>query len=166
VWPAVFRPWAHSAGLLTARPSAMIEIQTSADDSSRPARRRLGFDNHQPLAGALYLYDRRCGRNTVYGLARAWCGGTLEWFVDGTRVGASDRDGSLRWPLVNGDHAVTVRDQSGRQAATRIVVRERATRTIRTVFTRGRVGSSKVRPLHDHAPVPRRSCSPRHPRRP
>jgi membrane carboxypeptidase/penicillin-binding protein PbpC len=125
VWPAVFRPWAQSAGLLTRASAAVTDVVASPNESSQgPHEAGDALTIIQPLAGALYLYDPTLrSEYQALPLRARGAEGTLEWFVDGTRVGATGGDDSLRWPLVRGSHAVTVRDQSGRSASTRIVVR-------------------------------------------
>ena len=97
-----------------------------ADDSSHgPHDAGSALTIIQPLAGALYLYDPTLrSEYQALPLRARGAEGTLEWFVDGTRVDASDRDGSLRWPLVRGitrgDRSRSVRPQaSTRQSSVR-----------------------------------------------
>jgi membrane carboxypeptidase/penicillin-binding protein PbpC len=49
--------------------------------------------------------------------------GSLEWFVDGSSVGAANAEDALRWPIARGAHAIEVRDASGHRAQTAILVR-------------------------------------------
>jgi membrane carboxypeptidase/penicillin-binding protein PbpC len=49
--------------------------------------------------------------------------GRIEWSVDGREVGAADADAKVDWPLAPGKHRIMARDEQGRTAEARVVVR-------------------------------------------
>ena len=89
------------------------------------AAARAAFAISNPPDGATYLIDPTLRRDfqalrlTVASAAP----GQVEWRVNGRAVGASPHDGSLEWPLAPGQHRITARDLTGREAAVRIVVK-------------------------------------------
>lgn len=129
VLPAVYRDWAHEHGqgvmavarvAADAAPSAARSRRT---ESSATDRDRLAIT--RPLGGALFLLDPtlRAPFQTLALAARGGAPGPLEWFVDGAPVGRDARDGTIRWPLARGRHAILVRDADGVTDRTTIDVR-------------------------------------------
>jgi membrane carboxypeptidase/penicillin-binding protein PbpC len=49
--------------------------------------------------------------------------GTIEWAVDGSRLGAAHADEPLQWPLESGQHRISARDERGRVAEVIILVK-------------------------------------------
>ena len=126
VWPANYRHWARTEGLLrdvSAAPS--VAVATSrATPAERIAAPATGLSIAAPLAGAVYLIDPTLRSEFQTLPLRAQGGrGTLEWSVDGTPIGTAGRDDTLRWPLTRGTHTISVKDTTGQQAETRVVVK-------------------------------------------
>jgi len=121
VWPAAYRQWASEHAPSTsgvnaaASPEHLAAVHQTAHDFRRQEPLRLSIAN--PPAGAVYLIDPTLRsqyqtlslRATADGRA-----GTLEWTIDGHRIGASQSDEPLQWSMVAGEHQVTVRDALGR----------------------------------------------------
>lgn len=127
VWPDVYRDWARSAGLLApsavaTTTAAVAQPATSAAKATAPAA---PLAIVAPLAGAVYLLDPtlRSEFQTLALRAHSASVAPLKWFVDDAPVGAVSASETLRWPLARGEHDVTVRDNAGHSASTRIVVR-------------------------------------------
>jgi penicillin-binding protein 1C len=136
-WPTVFRQWARTEGLdlggrlctncivdprgrsTSVRAMAAAPV-ADATQPEGPARLTIVA----PLAGAVYLLDStlRAEFQSLPLRARG-ASGSLEWFVDGSSVGAANAEDAVRWPLARGAHAIEVRDASGRIAKTAITVR-------------------------------------------
>jgi penicillin-binding protein 1C len=122
IWPDVFRPWARAAGLLVDLPPSVVGAGFSRPVASVQAASDLTIV--QPLGGAVYLLDPTLRPEFQALPLRARGGrGTLKWFVNGVAIGSVSSDDTVRWPLARGTHAVIVRDDAGRSAETRIVVR-------------------------------------------
>ena len=133
VWPAVYRQWAAEHGL-----THDTDRTTDSGVSTRPqqdaARRDRLTTNRQeahfsianPPAGAIYLIDPTLrGQYQALALRAAADAhaGTIEWAIDGNRLGASRADQPLQWPLASGAHRISARDQIGRVAEVTIVVK-------------------------------------------
>jgi penicillin-binding protein 1C len=130
VWPAEYRQWAAGHGLSarSEHPSASSKmpaaVHRTAQDSRRQDQPRFSIAN--PPAGAVYLIDPTLRsqyqtlslRATADGQA-----GSIEWAVDGRRLGASRPDQSLQWPLVPGEHRIAARDALGRTSEVSILVK-------------------------------------------
>ena len=130
VWPAAYRQWAaeHAAFTPDVRASDPSEhlaaVRRTAQDSRRQEPVRLSIAN--PPAGAVYLIDPTLRsqyqtlslRATADGRA-----GTMEWAVDGRRIGAFQGDETLQWTLAAGEHHITVHDALGRIAEVSIHVK-------------------------------------------
>ena len=78
-----------------------------------------------PPDGAVYLVDPTLRRQfqTIGLRATAASSARIEWRVDGSPVGTSEKDASLDWPLAVGRHLVSARDQHGHRADAAIVVK-------------------------------------------
>ena len=127
IWPANYRHWARSEGLLrdvSAASASVVPVSRAAPAAERVAAISTGLSIAAPLAGAVYLIDPTLRAEFQTLPLRAQGGrGTLEWFVDGMSIGTAGRDDTLRWPLTPGTHAITVKDTTGKSAETRVVVK-------------------------------------------
>ena len=129
-WPAAFRQWARTEGLLRdvapVRPIAVVRAVAAAPATDAPTDARASGSLRivAPLADAVYLFDPtlRAEFQSLPLRARG-ASGSIEWFVDGISVGAANAEDALRWPLARGAHAIEVRDGKGRSAKTVILVR-------------------------------------------
>jgi len=116
-WPSEFRSWAQSQRLL------------ARDVAPRPVKPGLASDAPvvvlNPPPGAIYLIDPTLRQEfqTLPLRASADVRGRIEWHVDGHRVGTSDADAALEWPLEPGRHLVRARDAHGHQADAAILVK-------------------------------------------
>jgi penicillin-binding protein 1C len=130
VWPAEYRQWAAEHGLTrhdghAAAPSELLAAVHRTATDSRP-RDQVRFSIANPPAGAVYLIDPTLRSEYQTLSLRAIAddrAGTIEWAIDGRRVGESQADEALPWPLVGGEHQVTVRDALGRIAEVSILVK-------------------------------------------
>jgi penicillin-binding protein 1C len=123
-WPDVYRQWARDEGLAVA-PDHPARAGITAVHAARSPAGPAPLTIVEPLAGAVYLFDPtlRPQFQALTLRARGASPGTLDWFVDGARIGSTGPDESARWPLARGSHVVSVRDADGRSADVRIVVR-------------------------------------------
>ena len=99
-----------------------------------PVRQRVG-DNRRaeshfaianPPAGAVYLIDptlRSQYQALPLRVAADAHAATIDWTVDGARIGTSRPDQAFQWPLTAGSHLVSARDQTGRVAEVSILVK-------------------------------------------
>jgi len=123
IWPPEYRDWARKNGALTERvvnASTVVVREGRAATSVRPA---LTISN--PPAGATYLIDPTLRREFQTLSLRAITERRvrLEWHVDALLVGSSSSESALEWPLAPGTHVIGVRDQDGRVAEAKIVVK-------------------------------------------
>jgi penicillin-binding protein 1C len=146
VLPEVYGTWAQTAGVLDARtfvaghtPLPGMTPSTGRDETragiaaarttTTDVARRPGVGDAltitRPLGGAVFLIDPtlRPEFQTLALSARGGAPGGLEWFVDGEPAGRAVPGGAVRWALVRGRHDVSVRDNAGHAASTRIEVR-------------------------------------------
>jgi penicillin-binding protein 1C len=123
-WPAEYRDWARAAGATGAAGAEAAPV-ASAFAPSASADKPVELKIVDPLAGATFLLDPtlRAEFQQLPLRARGGASGSRQWFVDGALVGAATEDQTLRWPLVRGTHQIVVRDDAGRSASTRIVVK-------------------------------------------
>jgi penicillin-binding protein 1C len=127
VWPAEYRQWAISQGLVARRPAiaeaSMTGLTSAPHRISEPRVRPLEIAN--PPSGATYLIDPTLRREfqTLPLRATIERPGILEWLVDGRSLGRTASDAPLMWPLSRGSHTVMVRDEQGRSATASITVR-------------------------------------------
>ncbi len=139
-WPAQYRPWAKTAGLIgdaDIGESGNLESgnlesgNLKSGNLKSPDLQISKFSSAgaqlaivQPIGGAVYLLDPTLRAEFQSLPLRASGGiGTLRWFIDGEPLATAGGDDTVRWPLARGAHDVTVRDASGRAAGTHIVVR-------------------------------------------
>ena len=133
VWPEQYREWARGAGLLEPGPEPIAFVAAAR---AEPARRnaisdatRLGNERGRltitrPLGGALFLLDPTL-RSEFQMLSFTARGGIgpLQWSVNDVPVATVESERAVKWPLVRGQHRITVTDQKGERAETTIVVR-------------------------------------------
>jgi membrane carboxypeptidase/penicillin-binding protein PbpC len=78
-----------------------------------------------PADGSTYLIDPTLRREfqalSLHAVAAQR--GRIEWSVNGRQIGAADADAKVDWPLAPGKHHIIARDESGRTAEARVVVR-------------------------------------------
>ena len=111
-----------------ARASRSSKVDTVVHRTSQnvPRSDEPRFSIANPPAGAVYLIDPtlRSAYQTLSLRAMAdGRAGLIEWAIDGRRVGASQADEPLQWPLVAGEHQISVRDALGRIAEVSILVK-------------------------------------------
>jgi penicillin-binding protein 1C len=120
-WPSEYHAWAQTRGLLPAadRPVIARAVPVANRESSG------GIRVASPPPGAVYLIDPSLRREfqTIALRAASDTGGTIEWRVDGRRVGASAAETALDWPLASGAHVIEARDRRGSRAASSILVK-------------------------------------------
>jgi penicillin-binding protein 1C len=123
IWPPEYRDWARKNGALTER---VVNASTVVVREVRPAPGvRLALTISNPPAGATYLIDPTLRREFQTLSLRAVTERRvrLEWHVDASPVGSSSSESALEWPLAPGTHVIGVRDQDGRVAEAKIVVK-------------------------------------------
>ena len=132
VWPAEYRQWAASRGLLHTRSAAGPPGGPGSTPAKRPAhvrpvssRKEPALSIVNPPAGATYLIDPTLRREfqTLALRATGASGATLDWKVNGQPVGRRAADATLHWPLAPGTHRITVQDERGRTAEATVRVR-------------------------------------------
>jgi membrane carboxypeptidase/penicillin-binding protein PbpC len=133
VWPAVYRQWAQAHGLTVPPRSHQPELAGAEHRrDNRPVLATSGSRPTQPLAinnppsGAVYLIDPtlRIEYQTVALRASAdGDAGRIEWSVDGERIGTSNPNAAVHWPLAPGEHLIVAADARGNTAESTIVVK-------------------------------------------
>jgi penicillin-binding protein 1C len=125
-WPAEFRAWAAAH----AQPATSDTRPLQGANAPAPAVRRPGLPREQleivsPADGSTYLIDPTLRREfqTLSLRAVAARRGRIEWSVNGHEIGAADADARVDWPLAPGTHRIIARDEHGRTAEARVVVR-------------------------------------------
>ncbi len=126
VWPDEYRAWAQSAGLLAvdneAHDAIAVKHAGSASSAARAEASAITIVN--PLPGATYMVDPTLRREfQTLPLRVRGVTGEVEWFVDGAKIGATNADHAIDWPLAIGIHRVMVRDTNGRTADAAITVK-------------------------------------------
>ncbi len=126
-WPARYRAWAQSRGLLEDVLPAAPPLPSPAR-RSRPAAsvRGGGLRIVNPPADAVYLKDPTLRAEFQTLPLRAEADGAarrLTWRIDGAVVGDIRPHAPLDWPLARGRHTVSVSDEKGRRDETRFLVK-------------------------------------------
>ncbi len=127
VWPAEYREWAQRNGLAAggagSRGAGGLRGWGAGEPEARRARSALEIVN--PPDGAVYLIDPTLRRDFQTLPLRVVSDrrGRIEWSVNDVPLGASDSDQAFLWPLTPGTHRLTARDQTGRKAETKVIVR-------------------------------------------
>jgi len=126
------RQWAQSRGLLQNERIRWAALMKD-DEAGGPIQtaRKTASTRHQfaianPPDGATYLIDPTLRTEFQTLSLRAAAdrdSGAVEWTIDGQRVGRAEPDKPFAWPLVAGPHHVVARDEQGRSAEAKIVVR-------------------------------------------
>ena len=121
IWPPQYRAWAgeHAA------PSQIRQAAARVGDSKRANPPRDALQIVSPADGSTYLIDPTLRREfqTLSLHAVTAQRGRIEWSVNGRQIGAADADAKVDWPLAPGKHRILARDESGRTAESRVVVR-------------------------------------------
>ncbi|HYM62652.1 MAG TPA: penicillin-binding protein 1C [Thermoanaerobaculia bacterium] len=123
-WPAEYRAWARSAGLLR-------DPQLAASDNSARRRTANKADAIMPLhvvnppQGATYLIDPtlRMQYQTLRLRASTDQRTRLTWRVDAHQVGECSSDASVDWPLAPGRHTIAAVDGRGHRDEVTITVK-------------------------------------------
>lgn len=117
-WPAEYRTWAASRGLLAQNPAP-----TMVSRATQRLAPKLTITS--PPEGATYLIDPtlRPAFQTLPLRVATDRGGTITWKIDGRTVGTASSSSSLSWPITPGRHTVEARDDSMRSAIATITVR-------------------------------------------
>jgi penicillin-binding protein 1C len=120
VWPAAYRQWAQEQSV-----PAVEHVKHHRTTASRSAAsRRLVIANPPP--GATYLIDptlRSRYQTLALRASAEQSAGAIEWSVNGRRIGVSDPDKPMHWPLERGEHRIAAADAHGRTAETSIIVK-------------------------------------------
>jgi penicillin-binding protein 1C len=141
VWPPEYRQWAQASGLiardaqLQLRPTenAQLKLRRTGHTQVKlhPGETRRTEDRahlaiQNPPDGATYLIDptlRRRYQTLALRVSADRSVGQIEWSVDGRKVGTSDADKPMPWPLTPGAHTIVAADVSGRTARVNILVK-------------------------------------------
>jgi penicillin-binding protein 1C len=118
VWPARYRAWAQSAGLLTPRERLAARRVAAARSVEARQAATAGLRITNPADGTVFLIDPTL-RPEFQALPLRAMGagdGQVSWIVDGRAIGSASADRDLEWPLERGKHRAVVRDAAGRTA--------------------------------------------------
>jgi len=116
-WPPEYRPWAQSQGIVTALVNEPLAARAEVPE---PPLRILN-----PPAGAIYLVDPTL-RPAFQTLALRVVAGqrrSIEWRLDGRRLGRAQSDTAFDWPLEVGRHTISALDRIGHQSDVTILVK-------------------------------------------
>ncbi len=125
IWPPEYRAWAAQHAPASPNPQRTDVRRAPRPEGKRAAGSRSALEIVSPADGSTYLIDPTLRREfqTLSLRAVAAQRGRIEWAVNGREVGAADADGKVDWPLAPGTHRITARDESGRTAEARVLVR-------------------------------------------
>ena len=125
VWPAPFREWARRNDPSFGVMHASVRTTFAAVRRVPPQRAAAALQLVNPPPGATYLIDPTLRRDfqTLSLRVVAPAPTTVEWTVDGVRVGVSSSESALEWPLRPGQHRITARDSAGHEAESGITVK-------------------------------------------
>jgi membrane carboxypeptidase/penicillin-binding protein PbpC len=125
VWPARYRAWAQSAGLLTPRERVAARQVAAARKVEAQQASATGLRVTSPAAGTVFLIDPtlRPEFQAVPLRAMGAGDGQVSWTVNGRTVGSSSADASVDWPLERGRQHAVVRDATGRTAEVSFTVK-------------------------------------------
>jgi penicillin-binding protein 1C len=124
VWPAPFREWARrndpSFGVMRA-----VRTTSAAAKRIQPQRAAASLQLVNPPPGATYLVDPTLRRDfqTLSLKVVAPAPTTIEWTVNGARVGVRSSESALEWPLRPGQHRIAARDSAGHVVESHVTVR-------------------------------------------
>ncbi len=127
IWPPEYRQWATEHGLMQV-PGPRAIARAAAAGVGRaavPAPRNQRMEITNPPDGATYSIDPTLRREFQALALRAVTpeAGSVEWRVDGVRIGDGSSDVAQMWPLAPGAHVITAQDARGHSARATIVVR-------------------------------------------
>ena len=125
VWPAPFREWARRNDPSFGVMHASVRTTSAAVRRVPPQRAAAALQLVNPPPGATYLIDPTLRRDfqTLSLRVVAPAPTTVEWTVDGVRVGVSSSESALEWPLRPGQHRITARDSAGHVVESSITVK-------------------------------------------
>ena len=107
-WPPEYQRWAASEG----------------HDVARASRRSGDLRIQAPADGATYWIDPTLRREfQSLALKADGATGVVTWSIDGRALGTTDALAALDWPLAPGTHTATARDERGRTATVRFLVK-------------------------------------------
>jgi penicillin-binding protein 1C len=124
VWPAIFRDWARRND--PASPIVPAALRRVPADAKQPAARKpAALQLVNPPTGATYMIDPTLRRDfqTLALRVVAPAPTTVQWSVNGTRIGTATSESALEWPLRPGQHRVAARDSAGHVVESMIVVK-------------------------------------------
>lgn len=117
-WPAEYRNWARTSGLLNDEP-----VQVADADAAGKRERDLRVRVTHPAEGATFLIDPTLRRQFQAVRFRGVGVGRLTWTVDGRTIGSATSAHPVEWSLVPGRHEVRVTDDRGESDRVTFVVR-------------------------------------------
>ena len=125
VWPAPFREWARRNDRSPAMLPPSTRTMPAAARRVQPRGAAASLQLVNPPPGATYLIDPTLRRDfqTLSLRVVAPAPTTIEWTVNGTRVGVSSSESALEWPLRPGAYRIAARDSAGHVAESQITVR-------------------------------------------
>ena len=125
VWPAPFREWARRNDPSFGVMDASVRNTPAAAHRVQLQRAVASLQLVNPPPGATYLIDPTLRRDfqTLSLKVVAPAPTTIEWAVNGARVGVSSSESALEWPLRPGRHRIAARDSAGRVVESQITVR-------------------------------------------
>ena len=125
VWPARYRAWAQSAGLLTPHERVAARQVAAARRAETPQTAATGLRVTNPAEGTVFLIDPtlRSEFQAVPLRAMGAGNGQVSWTVNGRAIGSASADAALDWPLERGRQHAVVRDAAGRTAEVSFTVK-------------------------------------------
>jgi penicillin-binding protein 1C len=123
IWPPEYRAWAAEHARRGAKVRS-AEVR-SAEVRSAEVRSAKPLQIVSPADGSTYLIDPTLRREFQTLSLRAVTAerGRIEWSVNGREIGEADADAKVEWPLTPGEHRIIARDEQGRSAEAKVVVR-------------------------------------------
>jgi penicillin-binding protein 1C len=126
VWPAEYREWARQHGRAERAASTPgSSVAAAASHASSHTRRTPVLEIVSPPAGATYMIDPTLRREfqTLPLRVVSAVPTTVEWSVNGVKLGDVSSESSLDWPLRAGRHTISARDRRGQLVESAITVR-------------------------------------------
>lgn len=128
-WPPAYRAWAAterrlSVVAVSAHPTA-ARTPSEVARAENPPSSRAELRIVNPPDGAIYLVDPtlRHELQTIGFRGTTEAKARIDRHIDGERLGSTDPDASLDWPLTPGRHLSSALDTRGRRASAEIVVK-------------------------------------------
>jgi len=125
VWPPAFREWARKSGAPGTPASRTVPSIVAARHQAAQPRERRPLEMVNPPSGATYLIDPtlRPDFQTLPLRVVAHTPTTIEWSVNGTKLGTTSSESAFDWPLRTGRHRIAARDEAGRVVEAIVTVR-------------------------------------------